>query len=444
MADTSNSADAGRAKGARALKTEWVMVGVGFLSLLFTFSASASVLPLLYSPMIDEFGWTRTEATVAFTYGNFVSMALSLLVIGPLIDRIGARTVVIGAVALTGVAMVSFLAISGWWSYALLATLNHGTATVVLIGLKVLVSRWFTGNQGFALGIMIAGTGVGGVILPLTVQPLIAELGWRAAYASLTLGIWLIVLPLLLFVAREEPSEGELAEQIGNAKAAPDVLAFLNKPFSAREAVRTRTFWFVAISLYLAAAVDMGVLQHTALFLERDKGLGAEAAALGVAGTFALSIFSKIAAGWFYDKTSLKGISLNYLLVGIAAVMALGVTGAATVTAFIMVRGIAHGGIIADSPVLAKHVYGHRAMNRVLPILTGMTTAGFATGPLALAAIHDETGSYALGFMMFGAAGAIAAAMLWPVRPTYRELLRKHAADIDGLKQAVQTRTTSD
>lgn len=417
-------------EGRRGLPFGWVMVGVAFLTLLFTFAASASVLPLIYGAIIDEFGWTRTQATVVFTYGSLFSMLLSLFVIGPLIDRIGARTVVIGACTFTGLSMIGFLLIRDWWSYALLATVNHGMATVVMIGLKVLVSRWFTRNQGFAVGVMIAGSSVGGVILPIVAQGLLGEVGWRSMYAMLSVGIWVIVLPPLLLVARDQPTDSELAEQIG-AQGDASRLAALDLPFVTGEALRTREFWLIAISLFIAAAIDMGLLQHTALFLERDRGLGAEAAVIGIAGTYALSILSKIGAGWFYDRTSLKGISATYALVGITAVLALGVTGTVSLLIFIIVRGIAHGGIIADSPILAKHMYGNRAMNRVLPILTGMTTAGFALGPLLLAAVHDATGSYQIGFIIFGIGGLVSAAMLWPVVPRYRLMLREHLAEVD-------------
>ncbi|MDJ0921703.1 MAG: MFS transporter [Henriciella sp.] len=415
----------------------WGMVALGFVCLAFCFAASVSVLPLLYSPVIEEFGWSRTQATVVFTYGAFGSMALSFFAVGPLIDRFGAKPVLIGAIIATSAMMTGFLLIDSLPTYYFFGMLNNAFATVILLSLKVLISRWFNKNQGLAVGVMIAGTSVGGALLPLIAYPLIDALGWRAAYASLSLSGWLIALPLVIFLGREHPTERELAAQLGTSKTDPGLIEKLKTadiPVTYTSLLSSRIFWIIMISLFLAAVIDMGLLQHTGLYLERDKGLGTAGAALGVSGTFALSIGAKIGAGWLYDRISLKGISLTYLFIGLTALFALTIDGTIMLILFIVLRGIGHGGIIADSPILAKHTWGAKPMNRVLPLLTGTTTAGFAIGPLVLAAIYDQFGSYEYGFYLFAALGVLAAAMLWPVRPMYRDRVKEIEKEAAALK----------
>ena len=87
------------------------------------------------------------------------------------------------------------------------------------------------------------------------------------------------------------------------------------------------------------------------------------------------------------------------------------------------VLGVAHGGLVVDIPVIAKHVYGPRHMNRVLPTLAGFGTIGASSSPALLALSYDGTGGYTTGFLIFIALAVVAAMLMWRVRPVYRDRL---------------------
>ena len=165
------------------------------------------------------------------------------------------------------------------------------------------------------------------------------------------------------------------------------------------------------------------MFQHTMLYLQRDVGLSREVAALGLSGTFAIGVLAKIGAGWVYDRYSIKGIQCWYVFVAIGVGLAFPVAGLATLLLFTLGRGVAHGGLVSEGSVLAKHCYGPRLMNKVLPVLTGIFTLGAAAGPIVLSQAADRFGSYTLGFVAYIVISLIAAVLLQGVRPLYRERL---------------------
>jgi predicted MFS family arabinose efflux permease len=94
-----------------------------------------------------------------------------------------------------------------------------------------------------------------------------------------------------------------------------------------------------------------------------------------------------------------------------------------TVMLFAVARGLVHGGLVSESPVIAKHVYGPKLMNRVLPVLNGFFALGSSIGPVLLALIADKFG-YRTGFLVFTIIPIVAALLIWQVTPLYRNRLR--------------------
>lgn len=394
----------------------WTMVFVSSVCLALVFASSTATMPLLYGPAMDEFGWSRTQATLVFTFKNAASAIAALFVLGPLCHRFGLRTVAVGAHIFTGAGMLVFLLVESLWTYYLAgAALGVGIAAV-FVSAKVLVSRWFVKNQGLAIGVMLAGASLGSAMFPMIYTYLEAALGWRAAFAALSLGIWGVALPLYLAKAREQPSDADLSPELdaatGRIEPAPNARS-LSDAYA--EVLRGRGFWLIVVSLFLVAAADAGLMQHTALFLERDAGLSAAAAAAAISGTLGLGVIAKAAAGWCYDRLSLLAMSLWYVLLAVSLLLAFTVTGGLTLLLFAGVRGIAHGGLMSEPAIIAKHCFGAKLMDLTVPVLLGVWATGAAVGPMLLAVIYDAQGTYSNGFMLLVSFCLVAAVTLYLV-----------------------------
>lgn len=404
----------------------WWIVGVAFTSLLFTFGAPTLLLPMIFGPVIDEFGWSRVDATMIATY-KFSAAAVAAMLVGPVIDRVGLRAVMVVASVITGIAMIAFLWVETLWQYYGLGAVLGVTAITVMVAVKVLVSRWFSRQLGLAVGIALTGSSFAGAIIPILADSIIRNYDWHVAFAVVSLGIWFVALPFYLWKADEHPSEEVTdAEAFSSEEeSARQILQKAELGLEIGDILRSPMFWMIAMGLFLIGGVDQGVTQNTVLYLDRDLGMGSRVAAFGLAGTFALGIFAKIGSGWVYDKLSIRGIMLCYWLLAIAISLALPIVGIATLVLFTVARGLAHGGLIADTAIFAKHCYGQRNLNKMIGILIGFTTAGYAVGPVLLASIHDHYGSYRYGFMLYAALAVVAALLLLGVRPLFRDRVQK-------------------
>lgn len=401
----------------------WRMVLIGFVCVVFGFGATTGSLPVIYGEAIDEFGWTHTQGVMIFSFKNLSSAAMALFFIGPLIQKLGLKTVMASACLFTSAGMLAFLWIDSFQGYCLAGLLIGIGVMPVLIASEIFVSRWFTRNQGLAIGIVVSGVSVGGVIFPVLVSVLIDAFGWRIAFASLSMGIIFVVLPLYLWLANDEPDDLDVLPDSAVRNASPEITnkirtADLDTTFSGL--LKTLSFWLIAISIFAVSAADSAVLQHTVLFLEREVGLDRTIAAASMSAMFGLGLIAKIGAGKLFDIFSIRGIMAWYFFMAVSIMLALTVQGAITLILFAAARGLAHGGFISEAPVIAKHCFGPRLMNYALPVFTGAFAIGNVIGPPVTSLSYDILGSYSYGFSLAAVACIISAALLVRIQPTYR------------------------
>lgn len=410
----------------RGIYRGWWMVAVGFLCIAFASSAPPAALPLIYPEVMKEFGWETTAATSIYFWKQIASALLALFVVGPMIERFGLRVTMTFLCVCTAIGMTTFLFVDSQWSYNLSGFLFGMGGTTILVPVKVLVSRWFNRNQGLAVGVVMLGMSTGGVLVPLAGTALIHAFGWRIAFASLSLGIWLVALPLYLWLANDRPTEADLVREATGRTADPAAAermraAELDMTYGA--ILRTPMFWAIGLGLFMVGMIDTGMLQHTILYMKSEAHLSPAVAAATLSGTFAIGIAAKLIAGKAYDLWSVRGIQLWYAMLGISILSVFFVKDVPSAIAFTVFRGIAHGGLVSEMAVMAKHCYGPRHLNRTFPVMTGLYGLGASLGPLFLAMIHDSFHSYTYGFVVFAVMAFTASALLFFVRPLYRERL---------------------
>ena len=128
---------------------------------------------------------------------------------------------------------------------------------------------------------------------------------------------------------------------------------------------------------------------------------------------------SKVGSGWFFDRFSIRGIQLFWLLLAISIFLGLPVAGVGTLLAFIVVRGVAHGGMIIDVPVLTKHYFGMERIGMTLGLTEVCVNLGFAAGPPVFGWFADTYGNFSAGMVVYGVLALIGTALLLPVKPRY-------------------------
>jgi MFS family permease len=141
---------------------------------------------LFIKPLSEQFNWTRTQVSLAFTLACLTALC-GMPFVGWLTDRFGARRLIIISMSFFGAlfASPSLLTPHPWFLYAVFAILGLIGPETSAAPHASLISPWFTARRGLALGVIMCGTGTGGIIWPVVGQELIDRAGWRASYMLL-------------------------------------------------------------------------------------------------------------------------------------------------------------------------------------------------------------------------------------------------------------------
>ena len=395
------------------LKSNWGMIIVAFLLVFLAFGVPNFSMPFIYGEAMAEFGWTNAQANLLAT-AKFVIGAIAALGMGILIDKVGGRWTVLVGTAAGGVAMATFLYATNLPIYYLAGGLLGFSAASIVAAMKVITARLFASNQGLAIGIVLTATSFGNVVMPLLWPQLLQFMNWRQIMLMLSLGPIFIAVPTwLVFMARDH----RMREIVS---APTPVVSSHGLWHHFKLLSRERNFWLIAIGVFLVSAVDQALMQNYVSFLRFDKGMDLRTtiswagALLGV-----IAIVSKVGSGWFFDRFSIRGIQLFWLLLAISIFLGLPVAGVGTLLTFIIVRGVAHGGMIIDVPVLTKHYFGMERIGMTLGITEVCVNLGFAAGPPVFGWFADTYGNFSAGMVVYGILALIGTALLLPVKPRF-------------------------
>jgi len=398
----------------RELLDNWVILLIAFALVFFSFGVPNFSLPWIYVPAMEEFGWTNAQAN-GISSSKFLVGAGSALGMGILIDKIGGKVAVLLGALSGGLAMAMFMFATNLPIYYVAGALLGLSAASIVAAMKVVIARLFDINQGLAIGIVLGGTSMGQVAMPLVWEPaLAAGYNWREIFGVLSLGSFLISTPLwVIFMAKKGQTQDVInAKSAGHSGGLTMWGHFL-------DISKDRGFWLLIVSIFLASAVDQALMQNYVTFLRRDRGMDPNDFALIVSAMGVLAVLAKIGSGWFYDRTSIPGIRFFYFLLGISVLLALPVAGVLTLTLFLTVRNIAHGGMIVEAPVLTKHYLGPRNLGMTIGLVSVAVNLGFAVGPPVLGYFYDVNGNYTVGMIVFGCVAILGGILLMPVKPRF-------------------------
>jgi len=390
-------------------KGQWPLIAILFLIQIFAFGFPTFALPFVYSGATEEFGWTRQQAVLLSTF-KFCTSAAAALLVGRLLDLINPKFVIVASAVLGALAMVGFAIADTLPVYYALGLVLGLSAAGLAVSVNVTVGRAFEKATGTMLGIVLTGTSIAGVLLPLLMVPLMGRIGWRPAIAVLSSSIWILILPAWFLLSRYA------SQPVGHLQAGSSGAAKSGMWRHFRDLASTRDFWFIFAGAFLVAAVDQSMVQNQILFLKSEKGLSLDMVKWGSALLAGVGIGTKTVFGWIFDKWSTTGIAFCYLLLAIAIGLSFSVAGIATMLIFVTVLGTAHAGVIISGPVLLRQRYGPQNLGLNLGIFTLCASIGFGSGPPLMASLADKSGSYSSAFLLGMVAVMLAAILLFLIK----------------------------
>ncbi|MEN8181585.1 MAG: MFS transporter [Myxococcota bacterium] len=371
--------------------------------------------------VVADFEWSRA-AYAAGGIPLLLAMGVSAPLLGALSERIGTRTVVSVSVLLlaTSLGLLSRMEtlLEFYLASALLGLGMTGVGDVVV---GSLAARWVVRGRALALGFVFVGSNVGGAAVPPLAEAVAAQDSWRAAFEGVGLAALVILLPFALFALREPPAPVALPD--GGAE--PDALG--EDSLDLGEALRTRSFWILALALLAFYFYYLGVNQHLVAFVS-DLGYSDARAAASLGFAIFLGIFAKLAMGALADRiASRTALLANFGILTLGACVLLGVGRPPLLLLFLMLHGLAVAAENVVLPVVVADCFGVRHLAKIYGALMITLFPGGALGPVFAGAVYDRLGSYQLAFAIFAGLLALATGGLAFVRREAR--VRPRALD---------------
>ena len=340
------------------------------------------VLPVLLPLLKDQLGVGFFELGLALTTFNIVS-GLTQAPMGFVVDRFGARTVLIGGLVLGGLAFLS-LGFSYSYAWLLVTALLAGLANCVYhpADYAILTDQISDDRIGRAFSVHTFAGFVGGAIAPPVLLGLASVGGLSASLVFAGLFAWATAAALLLV-----PMQNHVRQRAGFGRsaqgAAGDSIARVFTP-----KVLGLTVFFTLLALSHSAMYSFSIV---ALIASQGVSLAAATAALTAYLTGAA--VGVLVGGWLADKTRRHG-DVAALGFALSAVIGLAI---ATLTLGVALLVLAMGtagflfGIIQPSrDMLVRRAAPPGGAGRVFGIVSTGFNIGGIFGPLLFGWLMDQ------------------------------------------------------
>ena len=377
--------------------------------------------------MAAEMEWSRAAIAGAMSAGSLASGGLAL-VIGPLMDKRGARWVMAVGIAVMAACIIGVSQVAALWQFYLLFGASRAiSAGIVELAASVAIANWFVTKRARAFGLATTGPRIGLAFMPPLALLLASELGWRGAWFGLGITAFAIgILPTILFVGRRPEDFGLVPD--GNPASQQTALSS-SQPLSPRKpaaadsswtvkgALASAPFWLLTAGQAMTMMASGGVNMHQLPHLT-DQGIP-PAVAVGAVSSYAIWAMVGV-LGWSYLA---ERFGVRPCLAIILALSAVGVFILARVDSVAMAYiysafyGLCFGGEMALFPLAWANYFGRASLGAINGISRPIVMTFNAAGPLFAGWIYDTTGSYWISFLVFIISFLVGSILIFASRP---------------------------
>jgi sugar phosphate permease len=383
----------------------WITAGCFILLFLFA-GAGFYSFSIFIKPLEDEFGWSRSAISLAMSI-YMILHGVAGPFVGHAVETYGPKKVMTVFALLSGAGflLVSFTS-SLWFFYLAYSLLSLATTGIGFVPVSSVLARWFVRRRGTSIGFAMLGISVGGLVMAPLVGLIISEFGWRTAFVLLGILVWVLALPVTLFVMKGSPAEIGLLPDGDRPEfgAAPDLHAppaEAGPPSASSEegwplgaAVRTRAFFWIAASFFLAPVAQMGMLQHQVPLIV-EAGISQTVAATALGLTAGLGGLGKLCFGRISEMLPFRyAVMLCFGLQALGVLVLFNAESVAMVWVYVVIFGFAMGGVIVLLPLVVGHFFGLAAFGVIMGTMSLILALGNASGALISGLIYDSLGSY--------------------------------------------------
>jgi MFS transporter, OFA family, oxalate/formate antiporter len=348
-------------------------------------------------PVLEEFGWSRATISSAYSL-NMVFGGLVGILAGRITDRFSPRlSLTIGGIFIGAGYMLMSQVHSVWQIYLFYGILISTGAGFTPIPLLSLVARWFEKGRGVSSGIIMAGVGLGMVIVPPLANHLISQYSWQTSYLILGAACFVLMIVFAQFL-RRAPGHSRPNTDLTDSKADSPNIQTQGK--SLREAMGTLRFWIIIAMGFFFFYGAQNVFVHIAAHAT-DIGYSSIVAATILSVIGFVNIGSTIGGGLLGDKIGTRNMMV--IVFSLAALSFLGFrifTDLWLLYLCAVIFGLAYGGFTGEQTPLIADYFGLKDLGAMIGFFLLAQNIGGGLGSVIAGSIFDNTGNYQWAFLI--------------------------------------------
>ena len=400
----------------------WVVLAVASIANTIAFGAGSVSLAVFIRPMTESLGWTRTQLLAGVTFTNATNLLVAPIV-GPIIDKHGARPVMLVGAIVAGISYVLLRNVTDLWQFYIIYVLatSLGIAEIGSLVTTTAVSKWFVRMRGRALGIVTGFNSVGAaIVVPITAF-LITVIGWRDAWAVLGIALIVIVVPPVFLFMRNTPESMGLRPDGDPPDAAPKPgqRQPLGESYSwtRNQALRTHALWYIVASTNLTSLAFSGMLFHLVAAFT-DAGMSLQEAGFAYSAYSIGAVASKLIWGFLGERLPVRyGLAANSGARAASLLIFLFYPTRAGAWAFAILAGLFSTGSAPLSAQIWADYYGRGFLGSIRGITQSISLISSILGPLLAAYLYDQLGNYTAAFWIYVITLAMGTALMSIAKP---------------------------
>ncbi len=392
-----------------------LIVACIIITVSFAVRASFGVFQI---PIADEFGWLRTDFSMAIAIQN-LAWGIGQPIFGAIAEKVGdRRAIVLGALTYAAGMVLSAWSVTPFEHQMYAWLVGFGIAGTGFGVVLAVVGRASSDeNRSMSLAIITAAGSFGQVLGAPTAEWLLSFLPWQQVFIIFAVAILALILTLPFMRAPQMATKAELQESMGQilnrALRDPSYALIFVGFFSCGYQLGFITAHFPAFVTELCGPIQPGGVLHS-MGITTTSALGAISISLiGLA-----NIGGTLLAGWAGSRYPKK-----YLLAGIytgrtlaAALFILFPITPETVVVFSLVMGSLWLATVPLTSGLVAHLYGLRYMGTLYGIIFFSHQLGSFLGVWLGGRMYDQFGDYTLVWWVGVGIGAFSAIVHLPIR----------------------------
>jgi sugar phosphate permease len=406
----------------------WWIVLASFLILSFTSMTGSYGLSLFYKRLIDYFGWSRTALAGAISLSRLETGFLAG-VEGFLVDRFGARRMILVGITLSSIGMILLSRIESLFAFYIVFVIliTFGRSLSSMVAIDTTVANWFIRRRGTAFGLLRTAVAVGaaGVIV---VAWFIDQYGWRTSFVAIGIATFILGIPTALVIRHRPEQYGLLPDgdsqahdvrkdSSGHGSQIDDPADNEDIGMPIMKALTSKPFWTLSFGFSIRIMVTSAATLH-AIPLVEDLGYSQTTAAAILGSMGMVSIIGRLGGGLLNDYIGTKRVAVaSVCCLALSCLILAFAQNLWQIILFVAIYAPSYGCSAATMPAIKGDYFGRLNYGSIVGLSGMVQMAGSMLGPIFAAYVFDTTGDYKFAFIIFAILLTISAALFASLTP---------------------------